>query len=135
LKFKVVNKMSFWNSRKHKARKEHKCQYCGKKILIGETYNRETGIYESEFNDYCLCERCRWVLTNIDNESDELGDFYDAIFEFDLVSCPSCGSINLREYDMSDDMQTMECECDKCDTKWIADLSIDGLKKITLQQK
>ena len=104
-------------------------------ILIGETYHRETGIYDSEFNDYCLCERCRWVLTNIDNECDELGNFRDAIFEFDLVSCPSCGSINLREYDLSDDMQTMECECDECDAKWIEDLSIDGLKKITLQQK
>jgi len=118
--------VSFWNSRKHKARKEHRCQYCGKKILAGEIYHRETGIYESEFNDYCLCERCRWVLTNIDNESDELGDFLDAIFELDLVSCPSCGSINLREYEMSDNKQSMECECDKCDTKWIEDLSLNG---------
>ena len=120
--------MSFWKSRTHKAKKEHKCQYCGKKILVGETYRRETGTYDGDFNDYCLCERCRWVLTNIDNESDELGEFYDAIFEFDLASCPNCNSINLRDFDFSEDMQTMECECDKCDNKYIVDLSIAGLK-------
>lgn len=103
--------------------------------MTGELYHRETGIYENEFNDYCLCERCRWVLQNIDNESDELGSFYDSIFEFDLVSCPACDSINLREYDFLDDMQTMECECDDCDTKWTADLSIEELELIISQTK
>lgn len=125
--------MSFWSSKRHKARKEHYCQYCGKTIAIGEEYDRETGIYEGEFNDYCLCERCKWVIENIDTGSDELGDFNSTIFEYDLASCPSCGSINLREYDFSDDMQTMECECDKCDNTWVADLSITGLSS-RLQQ-
>lgn len=127
--------MSFWNSRKHNARKEHQCLYCEKIITIGEIYNRETGIYEGEFNDYCLCERCKWVLENIDNDCDEIGNFYDTLFEFDLIPCPSCGSIEFGDHDMSDDKQTIKCKCKKCNELWNADLSIDGLKQITSQWK
>ena len=121
--------MGFWNSSKHEARKEHKCQYCQKKILIGETYHRETGTYDGEFNDYCLCERCRWFLTNIDNEGGELGYFFDSIFEFDIINCPSCNSINIRDYKMSDDIQRMKCVCGECDTEWVSDLSLNSLKE------
>ncbi len=121
--------MGFWKSVVHKASKEHICIYCGKAIKIGEEYNRETGKTGGEFYDYCLCSRCRWVIDSIDIDHDgELGDFAETLWNYDLIACPSCGSSNLREYDFTDNIQKISCECDDCDEKWIADLSIDGLK-------
>ena len=122
--------LSFWNSREHKAKKEHRCIYCGKKIEIGETYSRETGTFEGEFNDYCLCLRCVFAIDKFEEKGEYLGDFYETIFNEGLLVCPSCGTTNLREYSFSKDAMTCECECDNCDEKWVADLSIEGIKEI-----
>ena len=120
--------MSFWNSRYRKARKEHRCQYCGKKIQIGETYSRETGSYMGEFNDYCLCARCRAVWTDMATSwCDELGEFQEDLFENDLVVCPHCGSMNRHDYDFSEDMQSITCECLDCGKEYTADLSAEAI--------
>ena len=122
--------MSFWNSIERKARKEHKCIYCGKTIEKGETYSRETGTFEGEFNDYCLCLRCLWLINSFASDEEYLADIYETLFENDLIICPSCSSTNLREYDISNDKMSMNCECDNCDEKWVADLSIEGIKEL-----
>ncbi|OZV10766.1 hypothetical protein CIW83_18275 [Tissierella sp. P1] len=121
--------MSFWNSVKRKARKEHTCKYCGKKIKKGEEYSRETGIYEGDFNDYCLCLRCRFLVDEFEHD-DYLHEFADTLIDNDLMLCPACGTSNLSEWEFTDDMQSCECECDNCGEKWVADLSIEGIKRI-----
>lgn len=121
--------MSFWNSIKRKARKEHKCIYCSKTIEKGETYSRETGTFEEDFYDYCLCLRCAWLI-GIFADEEYLADINETLFENDLIVCPYCSSTNLREYDISKDKMLMDCECDNCDEKWVADLSIEGIKEL-----
>lgn len=83
--------MEFWESRKHKARKPHNCEYCGAGIKVGETYFRETGKTWGEFSDYCLCERCKSVLPYFSEDGDELGEFYEDVFNTDICECPKCG--------------------------------------------
>ena len=127
--------MSFWNSRKYKARKQHTCIYCDKKIIVGEVYHRETGIFENEFNDYCLCERCRWFVDNTKYEDgDELGNLYDTIANYDLVQCPSCGSIKHSKYVFDKERQIIDCACVDCHKEWVADISIKGLSTIIKQR-
>ena len=122
--------MSFWNSREQKARKQHKCIYCGKTIQKGEQYNRESGMFDGEFQDYCLCARCRWLIDTFETGEEYLSDIYDTLDNNDLVLCPLCGSRNQRECHISRDRQSMECECDDCDEKWVADLTIAALERM-----
>ncbi len=41
-----------------KARKEHKCCECGRVILPGETYRRESGIWDGDPRRYKTCSEC-----------------------------------------------------------------------------
>ena len=120
--------MSFWNEDKRKARKEHKCYYCGKIIKKDELYYRETGVYDNEFYDYCLCERCRWIIDKYEEPGEDLSDFLEVIFNNDFLCCPKCGSINMREHEFSQDKMSCECECDNCGNTWVEDLSLEALK-------
>ena len=123
--------MSFWRSTTIKAaRKTHSCEYCGKVIQVGESYEAEAGIYEGEFQRYALCLRCLWLIyRHYPYVDDELGNLVDTLFDNDYLQCPSCGSVNNREYDLSEDKQSCECECDNCGHKWTVDLSLDALKR------
>lgn len=120
--------MSFWKSKKHKAKKQHRCEYCGRYIQIGEEYDRETGTFEGDFQDYCLCFRCLFIIDKLEND-EYLGDFYDMVFD-NFLDCPACGKHNLIAYEFTDDRMSCECECDCCREKWIVDLSIDGIKEV-----
>lgn len=122
--------MGFWNSVKRKARKEHRCIYCSKIIKKSEEYSRETGTFAGEFNDYCLCLRCLWLIETFASDNEYLADIWETLFNNDLINCPSCGSSNLRDYMMLENYLKMKCECDNCDEKWVADLSVEGLKEI-----
>lgn len=122
--------MSFWKSITHKAKKKHLCEYCGKTIEVGETYSRETGMYGGDFNDYCLCQRCRSVVSYfINGFRDELGDFVEDVIDCDILECPKCGSILHREYEFADDMQSVSLECDRCDNEYTVDLSEEAFER------
>lgn len=41
--------MDFYNQTLHVARKEHECEFCGKKIMPKEKYSYETGKYDGDF--------------------------------------------------------------------------------------
>lgn len=41
-----------------KARKEHRCTYCGQKILVGETYYRENGVYDGDMQSLAYHPEC-----------------------------------------------------------------------------
>ena len=128
--------MSFWESRTHRARKKHHCEYCGKVIEVGETYSRETGMYEGDFNDYCLCMRCRNVISYFKYDcSYELGEFADDLFNTDFLECPKCHRNNSRTYDFSQDMSSIKLECDNCDNVYIVDLSEQAIEKFFKRSK
>lgn len=44
--------------REHKARKEHICSECGKKIMPGETYRYIFGVWHNEPDVFKHCEAC-----------------------------------------------------------------------------
>ena len=122
--------MSFWRSRNHRAKKRHRCEYCGKIIEAGELYSRETGVYEWDFNDYCLCLRCVSIIPYFkDKYSFELGNFVDDVFNSDLLECPKCHGNNSREYYFAPDMQNIKLECDICGNTYVVDLSKQAIKK------
>lgn len=122
--------MSFWKSIEHKAKKKHSCEYCEKVIEVGETYSRETGMSEYGFEDYCLCHRCRNIISYfMCGYRDELGSFVDDLIDCDILECPKCGSINHREYEFADDMQSISLECDRCDNEYTVDLSEEAFER------
>lgn len=53
---------------KHKARKEHKCIWCGEKILIGETYSYSVGIFCGEFYSNKMHLDCNKVCCSPEND-------------------------------------------------------------------
>ena len=40
--------MQVLNTATHKAKKEHICSYCNKKIAVGETYENQTNVFDGE---------------------------------------------------------------------------------------
>ena len=120
--------MSFWNSRNiNKTRKEHMCIFCLSKIPIGSSCSHQSGMWEGEFNDYRLCNRC---LKFIDEYKLDLsdgfsaGDFHEYIHEFDVLNCPNCGRDNHRDCEWSENSYKAEIECDNCGRIWTADVSM-----------
>lgn len=127
--------MEFWNSRVHKARKQHRCEYCGKIIEPGETYSHESGKWEGEFCDYSLCMRCAEILPYMKYESEyELGCLSDDLNDNDILNCPKCGSY-CSECDFSDDVQSVRCECDYCGNLFMVDLSAEAIKQYLLKER
>ena len=111
--------MSFWNSRHLTAKKEHKCIYCGKKILIGERYHRETGTFEGDFNDYCLCELCKPVVMKYD-EGEELS----SLFQNSVIECPKCKNDYLNFKRLEPSIHKYKCTCHKCKHEWEHELTL-----------
>ena len=127
--------MEFWKSKKRKARKPHNCEYCGAGIKVGETYFRESGMAFGDFDDYCLCERCKSVLPYFAEGRDELGEFYDDLFNTDICECPKCGSIIHYDYEFADNMKKIDLECDECGHCYTVDLSAEAIKAYFERQK
>ncbi len=48
----------FWNVKKVKPRKNHRCDVCGKVIAIGEHCMYESGKFDGDFQSLYLCMRC-----------------------------------------------------------------------------
>ena len=129
--------MSFWESKKiKKTRKPHRCEYCGAKIPIGSSCRNEVGIWDGDFNHYYRCLRCVLFMDMFrDRQDEELGCLHDEVMDGNLTDCPKCESWNNRNYDWSDDMQSISLECDKCDHKWEVDLSLEALEKLQAKMK
>ncbi len=118
----------FWNSTNHKARKSHTCLYCGKTISPGETYWRERGMCDGDFQSYCLCERCKTIIPYFCLD-EYIGDFIDDLQEMDMLNCPECGHWNSRWWEMASDKMSIEIQCDSCDHTYTVDLSEEALLK------
>lgn len=61
------------------ARKEHTCKCCRTKILIGEPYEQQTGVYEGRFYSQKVCPACSKILDYL---------FYEKVVEeLDISQC------------------------------------------------
>ena len=119
--------MSFWKESFIKsARKEHTCVYCNKDIKVGDTYIRETGIFEGDFNDYCLCPRCQYLVNKYDS-GEVLSCLYDTLVENDYIVCPACGSINFKDFKVCEDKNSVYGECRDCGDKFATMITLDAL--------
>jgi len=67
----------------HKARKEHVCGECCRKILPGETYLRETIVFEGRRTGHKTCAHCQVVRGWL---SDECGTWAWKMIEEDVVN-------------------------------------------------
>lgn len=56
--------MDFYNQKHVRARKSHKCEFCGKEIVTGETYSYESGKFDGDFFVRKLCETCFTMLAD-----------------------------------------------------------------------
>ena len=66
--------MEFYNSKYQTARKTHKCEFCGKEIVIGEKYSYESGKFDGDFFERKLCIPCHKMLDAYADEIDD-GEF------------------------------------------------------------
>ncbi len=74
--------LELYNDRVHKARKGHKCEYCGQIIPRGIKYHRQSGKYEGEFFDRCLHVHCANMVSKFIRERDEEEFDYDWITDW-----------------------------------------------------
>lgn len=52
------------------ARKEHRCEFCGEVIHVGEKYNRQTNVYDDRVYDWvshCDCSQLAYELDMFDD--------------------------------------------------------------------
>ena len=60
-----------------KARKEHRCIWCGQKILIGETYRHERSVYDGDMQNHKWHLECDKASAEYFAENGEEFDPYD----------------------------------------------------------
>ena len=75
------------------------------------------------------------MLPYFAEDRDELGEFYEDLFDTDICECPMCGSIFHYDYDFIDNMKAIDLECDKCGHRYIVDLSAEAIKAYFEHQK
>lgn len=89
------------------ARKEHICDYCGKKIMPGERYEHYTGKYDGQLYVWKAHELCTFVAQEVweyadPDEGMSADDFVEACSDVcRCFVCPDCG-----KWDTGDE----ECE-------------------------
>lgn len=56
------------------ARKEHRCDFCGEVISVGEKYNRQTNVYDGRVYDWVSHSECSKLAYELDmfDDCDEL---------------------------------------------------------------
>ena len=62
----------------HKAKKVHKCNFCGLPIEIGETYNRQANIQDGDFfewKSHKSCEAIAYELNMFNNCEDGVDEY------------------------------------------------------------
>ena len=63
--------MDFYTQKNVKAKKTHECEFCGRKIIPGETYSYGCGKFDGEFFVRKLCDKCYNMLTEFINQAGE----------------------------------------------------------------
>jgi hypothetical protein len=107
--------MEFYSERISTARKQHRCEMCGKAIEIGETYGRESGKFYGDFFTRALHIHCQNMEHEYCNEVDS--EFtWDAITDYiQDIFCYDCEHSARRddEPEWTDCPYMTVCECPK----------------------
>lgn len=83
--------LEFYNHKKPIARKEHICEMCGQKIMVGERYSRDVGKYDGDFFTRDLHLDCSETLLRFIKEEDVDEFRYDEIAEWwESTRCSKC---------------------------------------------
>lgn len=53
-----------------RARKQHRCAWCGEGIPVGEKYVRYVGMWEDEFQNWAMHDECHADALHTDDLSD-----------------------------------------------------------------
>ena len=87
------------------ARKEHICNYCGKKILLGEKYEVSVYKYDGEIYQWKSHEQCAFIAQAIWDYVDP----DDGMSDYDFIEgcsdiciefiCPNCSKMDTGECD------------------------------------
>lgn len=85
--------LEFYTDVIHKARKEHKCEFCNDVIKVGKKYHRQSGKYDGEFFDRKIHMECDNMISEYCSENREYDDIsYDAVndwvYEKHCQACP-----------------------------------------------
>lgn len=95
-----------------KARKGHKCDWCGEIIQKGEQYEYQTYLWDGDFYDWKSHEACSRVVSAIWDYCDpDEGLDSDEFYEYGTevcrqFVCPDCQRWN-KEYEDCEDYNTM----------------------------
>ena len=82
-------------------------------------YHRETGTFEGEFNDYCLCELCRPIVMKYDS-----GEELSSLFENSEIECPECKKRRIRFKRFEEGTHKYNCTCRDCGHEWEHELTL-----------
>ena len=100
--------MEILASKERKARKEHRCDYCGEIIKKGEAYDWSKNIYEGTLYEWKGHKQCSFLCSQLWDyaDPDEGMDeelFQDSLHDFcRAFVCPDCEKWD-REYQCCDD--------------------------------
>jgi hypothetical protein len=86
-----VGEVNTIRDKRVKARKEHICDFCEKKIAKGEEYRLSTHIYDGQIYDWHSCDRCRGYVSQAFKYYGDLLDeglTAEAFYEYMRECCP-----------------------------------------------
>lgn len=72
------------------ARKEHKCEFCRKKIAVGEKYSCFSGKYDGEFFNRKTCLPCDKMINEYCAEVDSEFYYEEIVCYLHDKYCPKC---------------------------------------------
>lgn len=75
--------MSFWSKVNRKARKRHRCDWCGGLILIGENYSHQSGMTSDGFNALKFDQGCAGELQHTLNK-EHISEYEDIQEVFEI---------------------------------------------------
>jgi hypothetical protein len=79
----------FFNTKKVRAIKTHKCCECGEAIKPGEKYERAKGKWDNEICTFKTCETCARIREDYCPDGSEFGGLRETLWEclgFDYVT-------------------------------------------------
>lgn len=87
--------MDFYDTKIHKAKKVHKCEFCEKTIEVGERYSYESGKFDGDFFVRKLCLDCRSILNDyLNSQQDNEFDWYGIEYCLYDEKCKDCADFN-----------------------------------------
>jgi hypothetical protein len=117
-----------------KLRKRRQCDYCCRRIEIGEPAINATGVFEGDFYSTYFCPWCNDNIVEIENDGkpgtfeysngglhERISDYMPPNLECPLCQCDSVDyGANTRPYN-----ECIEYEClnEKCGHKWVTSLN------------